>query len=127
MLRHFRKLHLTSFQARRNGQSFCNCHAHMNRSDHLYVYACPVLIVHSQNANEHTDTLTAVYRPVSLDHCFARIILDAVTEDTPWMNKIKSPAYKHMTEEQLRRAIQIGHEVKTAEVPRRLHELIFAH
>jgi O-6-methylguanine DNA methyltransferase len=47
--------------------------------------------------------------PVSLDHCFARIILDnAVGKDVPWMSKIKSPAYKNMTGEQLRDAITMG-------------------
>lgn len=47
--------------------------------------------------------------PVSLDHCFARIILDnAVGKDVPWMSKLKSPAYKNMTSSQLEDAISMG-------------------
>lgn len=47
--------------------------------------------------------------PVRLDHCFGRIIMDnAVGKDTPWMGKLKSPAYKHMTESQLEDCINLG-------------------
>lgn len=50
--------------------------------------------------------------PVTLDHCFARIILDnAVGKDVPWMSVIKSPAYKNMTTSQLRDAIRLGNEI----------------
>lgn len=59
--------------------------------------------------DDHLSTYLS--RPVSLDHCFARIILDAVAGDTPWMAKIKSPAYKNMNEEQLRKALDIGQKV----------------
>ncbi|KAI4206579.1 MAG: hypothetical protein LQ348_000901 [Seirophora lacunosa] len=47
--------------------------------------------------------------PVHVDHCFGRIILDAVVgRDSPWMNKIKSPAVKTMTSEQLEACIALG-------------------
>lgn len=50
--------------------------------------------------------------PVSLDHCFARIILDnAVGKDVPWMAKLKSPAYKHMDVQQLQDAIDMAHGI----------------
>lgn len=61
--------------------------------------------------------------PVHVDHCFARIILDAVVgeeysqkvgEDSkeegpkPWMAYIKSPAYRNMSKTQLERALELG-------------------
>ena len=47
--------------------------------------------------------------PVVLDHCFARIILDnAVGVTTPWMQAVRAPAVKHMTEVQLNAAIDLG-------------------
>ncbi|KAI3399153.1 hypothetical protein diail_7732, partial [Diaporthe ilicicola] len=46
--------------------------------------------------------------PVQLDHCFARIILDnAVGKDLPWNQVLKSPAYKHMSRDQLETAIAL--------------------
>ncbi|KAG8161948.1 hypothetical protein KVR01_007713 [Diaporthe batatas] len=54
--------------------------------------------------------------PVQLDHCFARIILDnAVGKDRPWNQVLKSPAYKHMSREQLESAIALGHKLSTGE------------
>ena len=47
--------------------------------------------------------------PIRFDHCFGRIIMDnAVGKDTPWMEKVKSPAYKHMSESQLQACISLG-------------------
>jgi len=49
---------------------------------------------------------------VHVDHCFARIILDStVGIDAPWMEKIKSPAYKNMSEEQLKDSIDLGNKI----------------
>lgn len=54
--------------------------------------------------------------PVQLDHCFARIILDnAIGGDKPWNQVIKSPAYKNMTQEQLKDAIALGEKLATGE------------
>jgi O-6-methylguanine DNA methyltransferase len=51
-----------------------------------------------------------------MDHCFARIILDAaVGRDAPWMAKIKSPAYKNMSTEQLEASIDLGRRILTGE------------
>ena len=68
--------------------------------------------------------------PVQLDHCFARIILDAVvgrgelfdplssamtstSEDmhTPWTAKLKGPAISHMSEDELRNCISLGEAI----------------
>ncbi|KAL8874223.1 MAG: hypothetical protein Q9174_000415 [Haloplaca sp. 1 TL-2023] len=50
--------------------------------------------------------------PVHLDHCFARIILDKVIGDgKPWTSRLKSPAVKNMTPEQLRRCLTLGHAI----------------
>ncbi|KAF9735480.1 hypothetical protein PMIN01_06885 [Paraphaeosphaeria minitans] len=50
--------------------------------------------------------------PVHLDHCFARIILDnAVGKDKPWTKVVKSPAIKHMSEQQLKDAIKLGESI----------------
>jgi methylated-DNA-[protein]-cysteine S-methyltransferase len=54
--------------------------------------------------------------PVTLDHCFARIILDAtVGMDAPWTSKIESPAYKNMSKPQLRWSIELGRRILEGE------------
>ncbi|KAK2596531.1 hypothetical protein N8I77_013417 [Diaporthe amygdali] len=54
--------------------------------------------------------------PVQLDHCFARIILDnAIGKDRPWNQVLKSPAYKHMSREQLEAAITFGEKLSTGD------------
>lgn len=54
--------------------------------------------------------------PVQLDHCFARIILDnAVGKDKPWNQVLKSPAYKHMSQEQLNSAIALGEKLSNGQ------------
>lgn len=51
-----------------------------------------------------------------MDHCFARIILDSVVGiDAPWMEKIKSPAYKNMSREQLEKSIELGNKILDGE------------
>ena len=59
--------------------------------------------------------------PVHLDHCFARIILDAVIGNststrqdetpTPWTAKLKSPAAKNMSTQQLEACIELGEAI----------------
>ena len=59
--------------------------------------------------------------PVQLDHCFARIILDAVIGNstlarpderpTPWTAKLQSPAIKHMSAPQLESCIELGEAI----------------
>ena len=59
--------------------------------------------------------------PVHLDHCFARIILDAVIGNsnsirldetpTPWTEKLKSPAVKNMSKQQLEACIELGEAI----------------
>jgi methylated-DNA-[protein]-cysteine S-methyltransferase len=54
--------------------------------------------------------------PVHVDHCFARIILDStVGIDMPWMEKIKNPAYKNMSREQLESSIELGKKILDGE------------
>lgn len=50
---------------------------------------------------------------VHVDHCFARIILDKVVGEgkEPWIGKIKSPAYKNMTKQQLIEAIELAEKI----------------
>ena len=51
-------------------------------------------------------------RPVTLDHCFGRIVLDnAIGIDRPWASVVKAPAIKNMNAEQLTAAIKLGKEV----------------
>lgn len=45
--------------------------------------------------------------PIRLDHCFARVILDAVC-GRPWREVVKAPAYKHLGAEQLKQGIAAG-------------------
>jgi hypothetical protein len=48
--------------------------------------------------------------PVREDHCFARIVLDTVFDDR-WDDHIGRPAYRSLTTEQLREAIDIAEEI----------------
>lgn len=50
--------------------------------------------------------------PVRFNHCFARIILDNIC-GCEWYKMIEKPAYKHMTEAQLKQAIALGEELLT--------------
>jgi hypothetical protein len=59
--------------------------------------------------------------PVRDDHCFQRIVLDAVFEDE-WYDHVSGrPAYKHLTAEQLRAANDIAREMLAD--PQRVEEL----
>lgn len=50
--------------------------------------------------------------PVMFDHCFARIVLDnSIGIDKPWTKVLPSPAYKHMSEAQLRAAIALAERI----------------
>lgn len=50
--------------------------------------------------------------PVTLDHCFARIILDnAVGKNKPWADVVKAPAAKNMTEPQITAALDLGKRI----------------
>lgn len=75
----------------------------------LYKHTLPSLAISKSSAQEHW--------PVHVDHCFARIILDAVIGiDTPWTSKLKPPAWKNMSVEQLRRAIEFGRRIAQGEL-----------
>lgn len=64
--------------------------------------------------------------PVHLDHCFARIILDAVIGNsnsnhpnetpTPWTAKLKSPAIKNMSTQQLEACIELGEAIAEGKI-----------
>ena len=43
--------------------------------------------------------------PVRFDHCFMRIALDHAVGKR-WTDVVRSPAYKNLTEDQLRRAVE---------------------
>ena len=45
--------------------------------------------------------------PIRLDHCFGRVVLDTVYE-RPWREVLKLPAWRHMDEEALRRAVALA-------------------
>ncbi|MEM6590425.1 MAG: hypothetical protein AAF651_01030 [Cyanobacteria bacterium P01_C01_bin.73] len=45
--------------------------------------------------------------PVRFNHCFARIILDNICGQT-WYSVIDRPAYKNMTDQQLKDAVALG-------------------
>ena len=52
--------------------------------------------------------------PVSQNHCFARILLDAVC-GRPWRETIAAPAWRRASSEQLRAAIELGERVLEGE------------
>lgn len=57
-------------------------------------------ILPSLTQNDQTDW------PVSEDHCFQRIILDHVCGGV-WYEHLGRPAYKHLTEDQAQRAVEL--------------------
>lgn len=48
--------------------------------------------------------------PVQNDHCFQRIILDAVCNGI-WYDYLERPAYKNLTQDQAFRAVQLCKEI----------------
>ena len=48
--------------------------------------------------------------PISLDHCFMRVCLDAAAERR-WHEVIRRPAVRHMTDAQLDRAVAVAEQV----------------
>ena len=56
--------------------------------------------------------------PVTLDHCFARIILDNTVGEgkEQWDKRLKRPAVRNMTDSQLRAAIELGENIMEGKV-----------
>lgn len=48
--------------------------------------------------------------PVRHDHCFQRIVLDAICEGV-WYDHIARPAYKHLSMEQASHAVQLCEDI----------------
>ena len=55
-------------------------------------------------ARDHSDW------PIRLDHCFMRVILDAVC-CRPWRAALAPPAYRHMDTAQLKAAIALANDI----------------
>ena len=53
--------------------------------------------------------------PVSEDHCFQRIILDQVCGGV-WYEHLGCPAYKHLTEDQAQRAVELCRDIVDGQV-----------
>ena len=45
--------------------------------------------------------------PIRLDHCFGRVILDAVC-GTPWREVVAAPAWRHLKPAQLESAVNLA-------------------
>ncbi len=45
--------------------------------------------------------------PIRLDHCFGRVILDAVC-GAPWREVVASPAWRHLTPDRLAMAVRLA-------------------
>lgn len=52
--------------------------------------------------------------PIRRDHCFARVVLDNVY-DAPWRDRIAPPAWRHMDEAHLARAVELARRVVEGE------------
>ena len=75
----------------------------------LYKHTLPSLAISKSPVQERW--------PVHIDHCFARIILDTVVgQDAPWTTKLKAPAWKNMSVEQLRTAIDVGQNIARGKI-----------
>ena len=48
--------------------------------------------------------------PVSEDHCFQRIVLDTICGGV-WYDHLSCPAYKHLTNDQARRAVKLCQDI----------------
>ena len=48
--------------------------------------------------------------PIRLDHCFGRVILDAVC-GAPWREVVASPAWRHLSPERLKAAVALADAV----------------
>ena len=48
--------------------------------------------------------------PIRLDHCFGRVVLDAVY-GRPWREAVAAPAWRHMDEPALRAAIAVARDI----------------
>ena len=48
--------------------------------------------------------------PVSEDHCFQRIVLDTICSGI-WYEHLDRPAYKHLTNDQAQRAIELCRDI----------------
>lgn len=53
--------------------------------------------------------------PVRIDHCFQRIVLDAIC-DGVWYDHIARPAYKHLSDAQALRAVQLCEDIISGRV-----------
>lgn len=58
--------------------------------------------------------------PVQDDHCFQRIVLDTLFDDV-WYEHVDSPAYRHLSRQQLERAIALARSMVSD--PPRVREL----
>ncbi|MEM8536885.1 MAG: hypothetical protein AAGF56_03390 [Pseudomonadota bacterium] len=58
--------------------------------------------------------------PVSADHCFQRIVLDALFKDV-WYRHLGKPAYRHLTPAQAARAVALCEDIIAGRVD--LHAL----
>ena len=48
--------------------------------------------------------------PVKYDHCFQRIVLDNICNGC-WYNRLKRPAYKHLSKNQALKAVKLCEEI----------------
>ena len=58
--------------------------------------------------------------PIREDHCFQRIVLDTICEGV-WYEHLTRPAYRHLTNDQAQRAVDLCHSIIVGQVD--LYEL----
>ena len=58
--------------------------------------------------------------PIREDHCFQRIVLDTICGGV-WYDYLSRPAYKHLTNDQAQRAVDLCQSIVSGKVD--LHEL----
>lgn len=64
----------------------------------------------TQDTLPYMATCSHTHWPVTADHCFQRIVLDTLFQG-PWYDFIPSPAYRHLTQDTLKRAIALCHDI----------------
>ena len=56
--------------------------------------------------------------PVREDHCFQRIVLDTICSGV-WYEHLDRPAYKHLTNDQAKRAVELCQNIASGQADRK--------
>lgn len=93
------------------GKGITMIETHLRTADLVSRY----LVLTKEIMPELARTTHIHYWPVRNDHCFQRIVLDALCGGV-WYDHIPRPAYKHLTREQAQQAVRLCDQIVSGEV-----------